>query len=154
MYPPVNLILGDNNNGLDEIDIQIQKMEAYRNKLRQLQNMSQPKKKLVWDEIDAEVIPMTEEQKMKLYSDEDYVTVYNQLQNIVQAELLNLVKEKIESTSEGKDLLERQLKIVRKLKGKIIDETNREMELFRKFKEFSKTNPGITYEEFVKSNMN
>ena len=45
---------------------------------------------------------------------------------MVQAEILNLVKGRIESTPEGKELLQRQLKIVKKLKGKIIQETNRE----------------------------
>lgn len=55
--------------------------------------------------------------------------------------------------SEGKELLQRQLKIVKKLKGKIIQETNREMEMFRKFREFSKTHPEVTYEEFIKASM-
>lgn len=53
----------------------------------------------------------------------------------------------------GKELLQRQLKIVKKLKGKIIQETNREMEMFRKFREFSKTHPEVTYEEFIKASM-
>lgn len=51
------------------------------------------------------------------------------------------------------ELLSQQLKIVKKLKGKIIDTTDREMEMFRKFREFSKQNPTVTYEEFVKANM-
>ena len=34
-----------------------------------------------------------------------------------------------------------------------IDETNREMEMFRKFREFSKQHPEVTYEEFIKANM-
>jgi hypothetical protein len=72
---------------------------------------------------------------------------------MVQAELLNLVKGRIESTQEGKDLLQSQLKIVKKLKGKIIQETNREMEMFRKFREFSKQHPEVTYDEFIKANI-
>ena len=52
-----------------------------------------------------------------------------------------------------KELLQRQLKIVKKLKGKIIQETNREMEMFRKFREISKTHPEVTYEEFIKASM-
>ena len=43
-------------------------METYRNKLQQLKqiqvNKSNPVK-LIWDDIDAEVRPMTEEQKKK-----------------------------------------------------------------------------------------
>ena len=72
---------------------------------------------------------------------------------MVQSEILALVKGRIESSPEGKELLEKQLKIVRKLKGKIIQETNKEMEMFRRFREFSKQNPEVTYEEFIKTNM-
>ena len=57
---------------------------------------------------------------------------------------------KIESNSEGKDLLQRQLKLVKKLKNKIVEETDNEMAIFKKFREFSKDNPGLTYEEFIK----
>ena len=96
---------------------------------------------------------MTEEQKNMLFQDEDYVETYTRIQGMVQTELLNLVKGRIESTQEGKDLLQSQLKIVKKLKGKIIQETNREMEMFRKFREFSKQHPEVTYEEFIKANI-
>ena len=69
------------------------------------------------------------------------------------AEILSLVKGRIEATPEGKELLQRQLKIVRSLKSKIIQDTNREMEMFRKFREFSKAHPEVTYDEFIKANM-
>lgn len=73
--------------------------------------------------------------------------------NMVQAEILSLVKGRIEAAPEGKELLQRQLKIVRSLKSKIIQDTNREMEMFRKFREFSKAHPEVTYDEFIKANM-
>ena len=157
MYPVNQVILGGESmfNNIDDIDLQIQKMEAYRQRLKQLKE-SQPQstqKRLIWDDIDLELSPMSIEQKNRLLQDSDYVDTYNQLQSMVQSELLNLVKAKIESTEVGKELLEKQLKIVRKLKGKIIEDTNREMELFRKFKEFSKVHPNTSYEEFIKNNM-
>lgn len=46
--------------------------------------------------------------------------------------------------------LQRQLKLVKKLKNKIVEETDNEMAIFKKFREFSKDNPGLTYEEFIK----
>lgn len=112
-----------------------------------------PPQKLIWDDIDAEVEPMTDEQKSRLLQDEDYVETYTKIQNMVNAEILNLVKGRIESTPEGKELLSHQLKTVKRLKGKIIDETNREMEMFRRFREYSKQHPGVTYDEFIKANM-
>lgn len=160
MYPVNQVILGGESmfNNLDDIDMQIQRMEAYRQKLKQLresQQQPQPvqQRQLVWDEIDTEIAPMSNEQKSRLLQDADYVDTYNELQSIVQSELLNLVKGKIESTERGKELLSKQLKIVKRLKTKIIDDTNREMELFKKFKEYSKEHPNASYEEFIKENI-
>jgi hypothetical protein len=142
-------------NNLDE---QLQLLERYKQNLEAAKQIKQqtaaaPIQKLIWDEIDSEIVPMTEEQKNMLFQDEDYVETYTRIQGMVQAELLNLVKGRIESTQEGKDLLQSQLKIVKKLKGKIIQETNREMEMFRKFREFSKQHPEVTYDEFIKANI-
>lgn len=160
MYPVNQVILGSESmfNNLDDIDMQIQKMEAYRQRLKQLKESGQQtqpiqQKQLVWDEIDAEITPMSNEQKNRLLQDADYVDTYNKLQSIVQSELLNLVKSKIESTERGKELLSKQLKIVKRLKTKIIDDTNREMELFKKFKEYSKAHPNASYEEFIKESI-
>lgn len=142
-------------NNLDE---QLQLLERYKQNLEAAKQIKQqtaaaPVQKLIWDEIDSEIVPMTEEQKNMLFQDEDYVETYTRIQGMVQTELLNLVKGRIESTQEGKDLLQSQLKIVKKLKGKIIQETNREMEMFRKFREFSKQHPEVTYDEFIKANI-
>lgn len=166
MIPINQVILGGDpllsnsmiGNSLDE---QIQLIEKYKQNLeaaRQLRQQSQSvqhstPQRLIWDDIDSEINPMSEEQREKLLQDEDYINTYTKIQNMVQAEILNLVKDRIESTPEGKELLQKQLKIIKKLKGKIIQETNMEMEIFRKFREFSKTHPEVTYEEFIKANI-
>lgn len=157
MYPINQVILGGDPllSNMTDLDAQMQAMEAYRKKLQQLKYMQSQNipSHILWDEIDAEVKPLTEEQRMRMLNDSDYSEVYIKIQEIVQAEILNLVKGKIENSTEGKELLERQLKIVKKLKKKIVEDTNREMEAFKLFKEYSKNNPGATYEEFIKSNI-
>ena len=167
MVPVNQVILGGDpllgssiiGNSLDE---QLQMIERYKQNLevakqlkQQTQVVQQPiaVQKLIWDDIDAEIEPMTNEQKSKLLQDEDYVETYTKIQSMVNSEILNLVKGRIENTPEGKELLSHQLKIVKRLKNKIIDETNREMEMFRKFREFNKQHPEVTYEEFIKANM-
>ena len=110
----------------------------------------QPTTQGIWDAIDAEIAPLTQEQQNMLLSNQDYVNNYNALQSMVQAEVLNLVRGKIEASEDGKHLLEEQLKLVKLLKSKIVEVTNKEMELFKAFKEASKTNPNLTYEEFLK----
>jgi hypothetical protein len=157
MNRPINQVFlgGDPYHTFEDIDIQIQNMENYKNKLQQLKSMQtyQNNVKLIWDEIDAEIRPMSEEQKKRMFDDREYTETYVKLNEIVQNELINLVKAKIESTPEGKDLLSQQLKTVKRLKNDIINETNREMEMFKRFREFSKLNPEVTYEEFIKANM-
>lgn len=153
MYPTNQIILGGETmfNPMEDIDVQIQRMEAYKQKLVQLQGMKS--EKLIWDEIDAEVTPLSEEQRRRLLQDQEYFETDSSLQMMVQNEIINLVKGRIEASEKGKELLTKQLKIVRRLKDKIINDTNREMEMFMKFKEFSKHNPSVTYEEFIKANL-
>lgn len=152
MYPVNQVILGGESmfNNIDDIDTQIQKMEAYRQKLKQLKDAP---KSLIWDRIDAEISPLSSEQKNRLLQNKEYLDTYNEIQSLVQLEILNLVKGKIENTERGRELLNRQLNIVRSIKGKIIEETNREMELFNKFKEYSKIHPNTSYDEFLKSDL-
>ena len=155
-------LLGNSMVG-NSLDEQLQLIEKYKQNLeaaKQLRQQVQPAQqpipqpqRMVWDEIDAEISPMSDEQKTRMLQDEDYVDTYTKIQDMVQAEILSLVKGRIEATPEGKELLQRQLKIVKKLKSKIIQETNREMEMFKKFREFSKTHPEVTYEEFIKASM-
>ena len=158
---PLNqFILGGDSmfsNNLDDIDTQIQRMELYRQRLKQIKESqqiqnSQPQR-LIWDEIDSEITPMSSEQKNRLLQDQDYTSIYTELQSMVQSELLNLVKAKIEGSERGKDLLQKQLKIVRKLKTKIIEDTDREIEMFKRFKEYSKEHPNTSYDEFIKETM-
>ena len=152
MYPVNQVILGGESmfNNIDDIDTQIQKMEAYRQKLKQLKDTP---KSLIWDRIDAEISPLSSKKKNRLLQNKEYLDTYNEIQSLVQLEILNLVKGKIENTERGRELLNRQLNIVRSIKGKIIEETNREMELFNKFKEYSKIHPNTSYDEFLKSDL-
>lgn len=174
MIPVNQFILGNNDpllfpndrmtNSIDEqiAFLQSQKQainEAYRrnavaaanNGVAQNQQVAQqPVTQGIWDAIDAEIAPLTQEQQNMLLTNQDYVNNYNALQSMVQAEVLNLVRGKIEASADGKHLLEEQLKLVKLLKSKIVEVTNKEMELFKAFKEASKTNPNLTYEEFLK----
>lgn len=135
------------------IEEQLRQLEMRRQSLeslKQLNPQAMTNSSLIWDSIDSEVKVLTNEQLQKLFENEDYVRIYTRIQELVNAEILNLVKPRIESTSEGKNLLQEQLNIVKKMKPKIVEDANREVELFRRFREFSKTNPDVTYETFLK----
>lgn len=134
------------------IEEQLRQLEARKQALesmKQLNPQAMPTS-VIWNEIDTEVKVLSQEQLQKLFENEDYVRTYVRIQELVNAEILNLVKPRIESTPEGKQLLQEQLNLVRKMKPKIVEDTNRDMELFKRFREFSKTNPEVTYDEFLK----
>lgn len=154
MNTPINQVILGNAPmyPFDDLDSQLANLEAQRRKIQQMKQMQNQPVKLIWDDIDAEIYPLTEEQKSMLLQDQEYFDIYNRLQDMVQTEILNLVKYRIENTVEGKDLLSSQLRVLKRLKKKIIEDTNKEMEAFKRFKEYSKLNPGVTYEEFIKSN--
>lgn len=152
MYPVNQVFLGTSDPLLsqDNINSQIQLLKQYEAQLSKLQAKGTLQTELIWDKIDNEMNSLTETQKLKFFENEEYAEITKNLQEMVQIELLNLVKAKIENTEKGKDLLEKQFKLVKKLKSKIVEDTNNEIAIFNKFKEYSKNNPNLTYEEFIK----
>lgn len=143
---------GSNQFDPANIENQLRLLKDYENRLKSIGEEREPEIS-IWSTIDSEISTLTEEQKTKLLEDEEYSKIYQELQNLVQGELLNLVRAKIEKTPHGQELLKKQLELTKKLKSNIVNETNQEMELFRKFKEFSKNNPDVTYEQFLKSKL-
>lgn len=143
-------LLGTQGYNIEE---QLRQLELRRQSLesmKQLNSQAIPQT-VIWNEIDAEIKVLTPAQIQKLFENEEYVKIYSRIQELVNAEILNLVKYKIESSNEGNQLLKNQLDILKKLKTKIIEDTDREVALFKQFKEFSKTNPSVTYDEFLKA---
>lgn len=160
MTPINQVILGGDPLLSSSINLedQIKLLEKYKQNLELAQQMKSSNntnsaQKLLWDEIDNELRVLTDEQKGKMFENEEYNNIYSQLQQLVNNEILNLVKHKIESLPQGKALLEEQYKLVKKLKQNIIDQTQYEMTQFIRFKEFSKANPNATFEEFIKTNI-
>ena len=132
------------------IDARQKQLQQVANGQQVLPTQQQPQVS-VWDLIDSEIEPLTTEQRNMLANNEEYVNNYNSLQAMVQTEVLNLVRAKIEGSPEGKALLDSQLKLVKNLKTSIIEMSQREMQLFNAFKEASAKNPSLTYDEFIKT---
>lgn len=105
----------------------------------------------LWDKIDAEISPLTEEQKKVVFNDEEYISTQMELSQMVQEYMLKMVKPQIESSEKGRELLGKMYDIAVVAKKKAIQETNKEMELFKKWQEYSVANPNATYAEFTKA---
>lgn len=114
MIPVTQFILGNSDpllypsekmtNSIDEqiAFLQSQKQainEAYRrNAIPNANNGTTQNQQVptqgIWDAIDAEIAPLTQEQQNMLLSNQDYVNNYNALQSMVQAEVLNFSMDK------------------------------------------------------------
>ena len=135
------------------IEEQLRQLEARRQALESMKQLNPQaiQQSVLWDSIDSEIKVLSQDQLSKLFENQEYIATYTRIQELVNTEIINLVKARIENTTEGKQLLQEQLNIIRKMKPTIIEETNREVELFKRFREYSKNNPNITYEEFIKA---
>ena len=146
MYPVNQVFLGGGSN---DIESQIRQLEEYRKRLQSLEISGSS----LWNTIDNEVSSLDDRKRNLIMQDTEYVNVYNNIQMMVHNELLNLVKAKIEASEQGRKLLEKQLESLRKARQRIEEKDKKDMELFNKFKEFSKANPNVTYEQFIKNEM-
>lgn len=157
MYPVNQVFLGadpllGNKTVGSDIEEQLRMLESRKQALESMKQLNtqaiQKPVAVTWNEIDSEMNVLNNDQKEKLFNDPDYVELYTSLQMMIQNELLELVKYKIEASPKGKALLEEQLKLLKKLKARIIENDSKDIELFRRFQEASKANPELTYEQF------
>lgn len=132
----------------ENLEQELQRLQA----VRQAQtNPYNRVKTNLWDEIEKEVSSLTNDQKVLLIKDETYGKIEEQLQVLVQQELFNLVKDKINNSEQGRKILQQQLDTIKSRKSAIIEESNREIELFKKFQIAVQANPNLTYPEFIKN---
>lgn len=136
------------------VNQEIERLNVIRQQLTQNgQPIAQQEVKQIntWEEIDKEIASLTNDQKQILAQDETYVNIEQELQFMIQQELINSVKGKVASSARGKELLDAQLKNIKEKKAKIVEESNKEAELFKKFQIATQANPNLTYAEFIKS---
>ena len=103
----------------------------------------------LWTKIDTEVANIDKYTSDALSTDENYKSINTQLQNIVQQELLFLVRDKVEQREDGKQLLEKQLQIIKQIKSNVSDKRNKDIDLFNRFKEYSRIHTETNYEQFL-----
>lgn len=150
---PDPILTGNNYSTSDYfkgLDDEINRLNELKQRMVQHQPVSQHRT-TIWDEIDKEVTALTDEQRNILGQDETYISIDRELQMMIQQELINSVRDKIENSSRGKELLESQLKNIRDKKKQIVDASNKEMELFKKFQIAVQVNPNLTYADFIKN---
>lgn len=134
-----------------EIDERVQYLQAMKERMSNTIQHPNNQNNSLWTAIDNEISSLNEEQRNILFSDTKYIQIDTQLKQLVQEALINSVKGVIEQSQAGKDLLTQQLNYVKSSKNAIIAESNKKLELFKKFQIAASANPNLTYKEFCES---
>lgn len=132
-----------------EIEDRMKKLQAIKEQYSQIKQHTATNS--LWTEIDREISSLTEEQRNILFNSEDYIAIDNGLKNLIQQALINSVKGVVESSEVGKKLLEKQLNFIKNSKDRIVAQSNKEIEVFKKFQIAAKANPQLTYKEFIET---
>lgn len=134
-----------------EIDERVQYLQAMKERMSNTVQPANNSNNSLWSAIDSEIGSLNDEQRNILFSDAKYIQIDNQLKQLIQEALINSVKNVIEQSPNGKELLTQQLNYVKSSKNAIIAESNKKLELFEKFQIAAKVNPNLTYKEFCES---
>ena len=132
------------------INQQVAQLNAIKNKLSGINTPVEGGMK-IWEEIDKELASLTDEQKEILSKDKNYMLYHNEFENLIQTALIDSIKNKVAESKEGKTLLEKQLLTIKDKKKEIINQSNKEMEIFKRFQIAVQANPNLTYNEFINS---
>lgn len=81
--------------------------------------------------------------------DEDYQAVNAELEAIIQAQLLRIVKPQVEGSEQGREVLMKVQDTLQVVKRRVLEHSNKEMEMFRKWQAFASANPNATYNDFM-----
>ena len=141
----------DIQNKIISIDSQIEQLVKLKKQYQSLTNEDNNEKvsDSLWDKINNELADVEPYILKEITSNSDYQKYNVELNGLVQQELLMLVRDKVESKENGKELLKKQLETIKHIKTFATKEQQEEMLLFSKFKEYSKLHPNTTYEEFL-----
>ena len=130
----------------ESLDYEIERLNTLKQQLPRREN-----KVSLWAEIEKEGSSLTNDQKLLLVKDSNYLKIEEQIQMLVQQEIFNLVKDKVNNSEQGQKLLKQQLEYIKEKKDSIVEQSNRELELFKKFQIAVQANPNLTYPEFIKT---
>lgn len=133
-----------------EIDERVRQLQLMKDKYNSTVKQTTQSESL-WNKIDNEIKSLNDDQRNILFNDKNYISIDTQLKILVQEALVNSVKNVIENSEIGNKLLTQQLNLIKTNKDKIIAESNRELETFKKFQIAAQANPNLTYKEFCEN---
>lgn len=160
-----NIILPSSNDPLlskdfmGNIDKEIQALSQMRDAYRKMdenkdavmqqyqyaQNAPQEIRNL-WSDIEDEVRGMSEEQAQALVSDEDYANTEAQIQGLIQAEMMAIIRPRILGNPQSAEILKRQLENIRRVKKTMNAAKD---QYINQMRDYMENYPDLTWKEYV-----
>ena len=134
-------LLGSGNyaSQMAEIDRMKQMVAEREQALQRLKGQAvqdaQPTRTPVWDEIDTITRGMSEKEFSIMASNDEFIESQNAVMSILQAKYMQMMRPMVEGCSEGKDVLEKHLTLVKRLRKSASSEVDREINDFNEYKE-------------------
>lgn len=127
---------------------QKQKYIQLRSQMSEQQPLQQPQSQTpVWDEIDSITAQMTQKEFDKLVANDEFKESSERLAQLIQATQLAQIRPVIEGSQQGRDILDRHLTIIKRLKKSVSAEVDEELDDFQLYKE---KYSDIPYSEYLK----
>lgn len=158
IFPASNdpLLSNDFMGNVDkEINDLIQLREAYKNMGDKKQAVQQQYQytqtapteiRNLWTEIEDELRGMSEEQAQALISDEDYAGTESQIQGMIQAEMMAIIRPRILNNPQSVEVLKKQLENVRRVKK----QTNAAKDQYiNQMKDYTENYSDMTWKEYI-----
>ena len=136
---------------LQELERRKQEIAIQQQQILQRASSSQTP---IWDKIDEEVSTLSDDLKGAMMDDEEFAQINAKVTALVQYEQLKLVKARVESSAEGKALLQDLLKATQRVKGALETAQKNAYSEYEAFMVASAKNPKLTLQEFRESKNN
>lgn len=126
-----------------------QKQQLIKMQEQAVESSAQPKSATpVWDEIDSITGQMSQKEFEKLVENEEFKQSSNALAQLIQATQLAQLRPIIENSQNGKDILDRHLTLIKRLRKSASAEVDEELNDFQVYKEHYSDMP---YSEYLKT---
>ena len=101
----------------------------------------------VWDEIDAIVSGLSDQELDMMNGNEEYRESSAAVQSILQREYLRIMRPIVENTKDGRDALDRHLTLIKRLRKTAKEAVNRKYSLMD---EYLERYSNMSFDEFMK----
>lgn len=126
-----------------------QRKQALQQMKSQIEQPQQPQQSRtpVWDEIDGIVDCLSDNERELIFNNDEFIESNNAVMKILQEKYLQMMRPVVEGCQEGKDVLERHLTLIKRLRKSAASEVERRIDEYNEYKE---KYADMTYNEYVK----